>query len=184
MLVTVSGKAGTGTTTLSRTLSNELNLPHYYAGAIFRDMARERDMSLQEFGEYAEDNHEIDMELDDRMIEIAKRGDAVLEGRLSAWHAERASAEEEALRVLLTATEETRAERVAKREERPVDEVQEEMRARTASEATRYSELYDVTPDDEDLYDLVVDTEDKTPDEVAEIVLEALDARPEEGGGP
>lgn len=182
MLVTVSGKAGTGTTTLARRLSNTLDLPHYYAGAIFRDMARERGMSLQEFGKYAEDNHEIDMELDDRMIEIARRGDAILEGRLSAWHAERAEADD-ALRVLLTATEGTRAERVAQREEETVETVLENIRARDESESIRYEELYEVDPGDRDLYDLVVDTEDKDPDEVAATVLEALpDARGEGAG--
>lgn len=181
MLVTVSGKAGTGTTTLSQRLSNALDLPHYYAGAIFRDMARERGMTLQEFGEYAENNHEIDMELDDRMVEIAKRGDAVLEGRLSAWHADRADAD--ALRVLLTATERTRAERVAEREDEEVETVLENIRARDASEARRYGQLYEVDPADHDLYDLVVDTEDKDPDEVAETVLDALPGAGDGGAG-
>lgn len=181
MLVTVSGKAGTGTTTLSQKLSNELGLPHYYAGAIFREMARERDMSLQEFSSYAEDNHEIDMELDERMVEIAQREHAVLEGRLAGWHADRAGAE--GFRVLLTATDQTRAQRLAKREDEPVREILQDMRARDASEAKRYEELYDLDPEDPDLYDLVVDTEDLGPDEVAETVLDALPDDEAEGGG-
>ncbi len=172
MLITVSGRAGTGTTTLSRILSKELNLPHVYAGAIFRDMARERDMTLAEFSRYAEEHHEVDMELDERMVEVAEREHGVLEGRLAAWHATRGEAN--ALKVLLTASERTRAERIQEREDvSNLAEVLKETQEREASEVKRYEELYGVDPYDEDLYDLVVDTENLTPEEVAERVLQA-----------
>lgn len=173
MLITVSGRAGTGTTTLARILSKELNVPHVYAGAIFRDMARERGMSLAEFGRYAEEHHEVDMELDQRMVEVAEREHGVLEGRLAAWHATRG--EVSALKVLLTASERTRAKRIQEREGTPdIQDVLEQTREREASETKRYRELYDIDPYDEDLYDVVVDTEDLTPEEVAERVLREL----------
>ena len=56
-----------------------------YVGAIFRELAGIYNMSLSEFGEYAEDNPDIDHELDIRQVEIAKQGDVILEGRLSGW---------------------------------------------------------------------------------------------------
>lgn len=54
LVITVSGLAGSGTTTLCRNLARHYGFKHIYAGLIFRQMAREMGMSLQEFQKYAE----------------------------------------------------------------------------------------------------------------------------------
>ena len=50
MQITVSGLPGSGTTTLSRLLSEYYELELISSGEIFRKMAKERGMSLAEFG--------------------------------------------------------------------------------------------------------------------------------------
>lgn len=168
-LIAIAGAPGTGTTTLSKLLSDRLKMPHVYAGAIFREMAREHDMSLAEFGEYAEEHPEIDRSLDLRMIAIAQKGGCILEGRMVVWQCREAAVT--ALKILLEAPEDVRARRVADREHiGDVESVLRENRHREASEAKRYREIYGIDPNDPRQYDLVLSSEDKLPARLAEIV--------------
>jgi cytidylate kinase len=169
-LVAVAGLPGTGTTTLCRLLSARLDLPHVYAGQFFRQMAKERSMDLVQFGEYAEHHPEIDQQLDARMIEVARKRGVILEGRMVAWQLHQADAG--GLRVLLEAPEDVRARRVANREGiTDVDKVLVENRHREASEAKRYREFYGFDPNDPRHYDLVISSHDKTPEEIASLVI-------------
>ena len=168
-LVAVAGLPGTGTTTLCRLLSPRLKMPHVYAGQMFRDMAKEHGMGVNEFGEYAESHPEIDIELDRRMIDVAKKGGVILEGRMAAWQVREAHTT--ALRVLLEAPEEMRARRVADREgAKDWMAVLSQNRHREASEAKRYREFYGFDPNDPRHYDLVIDSSDKTPEHIADMV--------------
>ncbi|HVL49492.1 MAG TPA: cytidylate kinase family protein [Candidatus Thermoplasmatota archaeon] len=172
-LITVAGGPGTGTTTLCKLLAKRLGVPHVYAGQIFRDMARERGMDVVQFNHYSEKHPEVDHELDYRMIEVARKGHVVLEGRMSVWHARLSGAR--AVRVLLVAPEEVRARRVAQRENKSdVEAVLAENRERETSESLRYRTLYGMDPADPAHYDLVIDTADLTPDEIADRVVAAL----------
>jgi cytidylate kinase len=171
MRITVSGPPGSGTTTLAKALSSRFDLEHVSSGDVFRSMARERDMSLAEFGRVAEEDPEIDREIDERQAEIARENDdIVLEGRLSGWMAEDAD-----MRVWLDAPLDVRAERVAEREEQTVKEARVEIEEREASESKRYQEIHGIDINDLSVYDLVVDTSIWDKDGVAEITATAVE---------
>ena len=172
-LIAVAGAPGTGTTTLCRNLSQRLSLPHVYAGQFFRAMAKEHGMDLVAFGEYAEQHREVDTELDRRMIAVAQKRGCILEGRMAAWHVAQGGAG--GLTILLEAPEDVRAHRVANREGiADVETVLAENRHREASEAKRYREYYGFDPNDPRHYNLVIDSSDKTPDAIAELVVQRL----------
>jgi CMP/dCMP kinase len=172
-LIAVAGLPGTGTTTLCRLLSPRLDMPHVYAGQLFRELAKEHGMSVNEFGEYAESHPEIDIELDRRMITVARKGGVILEGRMCAWQVREAGVP--ALKVLLEAPEEVRARRVAAREgETDWMQVLVQNRHREASEAKRYREFYGFDPNDPRHYDLVIDSSDKSPEKIAALVVSAM----------
>ena len=171
VLIAVAGAPGTGTTTLCRTLAARTGLPHVYAGQVFRELAKEHGMDVTTFNRYAEDHPEIDIELDRRMIEVARKGGCVMEGRMVAWQLQKAH-RHHALRVLLEAPEEVRAARVAKREGiSDLHKVLLDNRHREASEAKRYREFYGFDPNDPRHYDLVVDSSAKAPEEIADAVM-------------
>jgi len=171
MRITVSGPPGSGTTTLAEALSSRFDLEHVSSGDVFRAMADERGVSLAEFGRIAEEDPEIDREIDERQREIARENDhIVLEGRLSGWMAEEADA-----RIWLDAPVDVRAGRVADREEQTVEEAREEIVGREASEAKRYEEIHGINIDDLSVYDLVVDTSRWDKEGVAEIATAAVE---------
>src|SRR2546429_5149633 len=90
VLITISGLPGSGKTTVARLVAQELGLEHVYAGDLFRRQAEAAGLTLEEYARRAETDHSIDRRLDDAMRARARRGDAVLEGRLAAIVAEEA----------------------------------------------------------------------------------------------
>jgi cytidylate kinase len=169
MIITIGGLAGSGTTTAADVLSKKIDIPFISAGSIFRDMAKEKEMSLIEFSKYAEDNTAIDIELDKRQSEIAKNSEnLIVEGRLSAYFVEAD------LRIWLLAPLDIRARRVSNRESKSLEVVIEETIIREESEALRYLDIHNIDINNFDIYDLVLNTNRFNPDSIAEIILTTL----------
>lgn len=175
MLITISGLPGSGKTTVGRLIARRLGLPHVYAGDIFRAEARDRGLALAELTALAENDHTIDKALDARMADYARRGGVVLEGRLAAFVALQENAD--ALKVFLTASDGVRAERVAGREGNAVKKVLAENDARQRSDAKRYKEIYGWDLEDTSLYDIRLDSDDRTPEALAEEIVAAATER-------
>lgn len=172
MLLTVSGPPGSGKSTTARLLADAFDLEHVSGGDIFRQLANERGYTPLEFNKLAEENEEIDRDLDRRLREIAiEQDDLVLESRLAGWlaggHAD--------FRFWLDAPLAVRGERIAKREEKAPKRAAEETRAREASEATRYEEYYGIDIEDLKIYDLSVNTARWEPDAVLDMLVTAVE---------
>ena len=67
-----------------------------------------------------------------------------------------------------------RAERIAGREGKSVKVAKKEIRERERSERARYSKVYGIDVRDTSIFDLVVDSSDKTPDDVRRILEERV----------
>ncbi len=169
MLITISGTPGSGKSTVARLLQARLALPYIYAGDIFRREAERRGLSLPDLNFLAETDHAIDRQLDQAMLEYARQGNAILEGRLAGFFARQEKIP--ALKVYLTATDAVRAQRVAEREGRDWRQWLEDNRVRHSSDAKRYKEIYGFDLDDTSIYDLVLETDSQTPEALAESIL-------------
>ncbi len=167
MIIAVGGTIASGKTTLARNLAEEFHLDHVSAGAVMRKMAEERGMSLMEFSKLAESDFAIDREIDERQKKMAT-GDCVVEGRLSAHFLKPDFA------VWLTAPIDVRAGRLSGREGISISEAKKRTLQREKSERTRYKKIYGIDLGDKEVYDLVLDTRDKTADEVMGIVSAAI----------
>jgi predicted cytidylate kinase len=173
VVITISGTPGSGKSTVAELLEKQLGIRYVYSGMIFRDLAEKHKMTLEEFGKYCEENEEVDKELDDYQLEILRKGDVILEGRLSGWLAFRNNIP--ALKVALVADLNTRAERIVNREEGNVEKRKQEILKREKSESTRYQMYYKIDVRDVSIYDMVIDTGDKTPEEIVYLILEKLE---------
>ncbi len=173
MLITVSGPAGGGKSTLAAALAEALDYDHVSGGDIFRSVANERGLSPVELNELAEEDAAIDYDLDRRQYELARdREDLVLESRLAGWLAGDAAD----IRVWLTAPLSVRVERIAERESKPFETVRMETRRRAESEARRYRTYYDIDIDDLSIYDLVLNTARWGPDAATTVVRTAVES--------
>ncbi|MDY6775656.1 MAG: AAA family ATPase [Halobacteria archaeon] len=169
MIITVSGPPGSGTTTASRALAPEFDMDHVSSGDVFRSLAKEHGVSLGEFNQIAEEDPEIDKEIDLRQKEIGEeRDNIILEGRLSGWMVEDAD-----LKVWLKAPFDERVRRVSDREDVNTETAREELRQREESEAKRYQEIHGIDISDLSVYDLVVDTSKWNAENVTEIIATA-----------
>lgn len=174
--ITVGGLAGTGTSTLCRRLRDRTGLPYAYAGQLFRDEAAARGLSLAEFSRLSERDPSMDRALDARQVALLREGGLILEGRLAGWLAYRE--ELPALKVWVICEEDVRMGRVTQRDGEDLEVQRLRTLEREASEASRYRRYYDIELADFAPYDLVLDSTDATPDELADQVLAAREGVP------
>ncbi|MFC6717974.1 (d)CMP kinase [Natrialbaceae archaeon GCM10025810] len=184
MLLTVSGPPGSGKSTTAALLADAFGLSHVSGGDIFRELADERGYTPLEFNKLAEENDQIDRDLDRRLREIAvDRDDLVLESRLAGWLA----GDHADFRFWLDAPVRVRGERIAEREDKDPQRAAEETKAREASEAQRYLEYYGIDIRDLTIYDLSVNTSRWEPDAVLDMLVTAVeeyDSSGDEGKTP
>ena len=176
MRITISGPPGSGKTTACTRLAEELGLQAVVFGKLFRQLAAERGISLVELGDLAEKDPSIDADIDARIVETARGNpDIILESRLSAYMLARNGIP--ALKIYLDASPEVRMTRIGGREDKDLAKAVEETTQRQESEAKRYKMYYDIDINDLSVYDLIINTDDLTPDEVLERILDAVRVR-------
>lgn len=174
MIITISGKAGSGKSTTAKELAKKLNLKHYSIGDLMRQIAKERGISLMELSKQAEKEPSIDRELDKKQIELRKKDNFVIDGRLTAFFIPNAG-----LKVFLDCDDKIRAERILKegrKDEKSenINELMEKIKQREQSEKKRYREIYNVDYADKKLYNLIIDTTDIKASEVIKRIMNAL----------
>ena len=172
LLITVSGPPGCGATTLCNRLSAAMDCPYVSGGDIFRELAEENDISLNQQIAEADTSDSIDRALDDRLQSIAEKWGAadkpfILESRLAGWLA----GEHADLRIWLDAPEAVRLDRIDGRVE-----TEAEMRVREVSEAGRYQSYYDIDVDDREFYDLQINTARWNKEGVFDLIRAAIES--------
>lgn len=177
--ITLSGTPGSGKSTIAELLHNELSISYVYSGMIFRELAKEHNMSLAEFGTYCETHEDVDRELDEKQVSILKKGNVLLEGRLAGWLA--VLNHISAFKIWIDAKPHIRAERIVEREGGSIREQYEKLLNRQKSEQIRYKKYYDINVKDTSIYDLCIDSSNKSPQEILRIILDELGSEKREG---
>lgn len=170
VVIAISGLHGAGKTTAARALARKFGLKYVSAGTVFRQMAKERGMTLGKFSQYVERHPGIDRQIDRRTANVAKKDGVLIDARLSGWMAKGAD-----ISILLTAPLGLRVKRIARRERRRYKDVLAETERRERSEAKRFKRLYGIDVNDCSVFDLTLNTERwsvKEMNRVLEFVVE------------
>ena len=166
--IAISGRSGCGNTTICKILADSLNLQ--FINFTFRSLAKEKNLDFNTVLELASKDDAWDREIDTRQIQIARESSGcVLGSRLAIWLLNEAD-----LKIYLNAEPETRAERIAKREGGDTREVAAFTAKRDRQDHERYLRIYGIDTDNYSFADLVIDTDNINPKQIAEIITEKI----------
>ena len=171
MKIAISGKSGCGNSTVSRIVAQRLG--YKLVNYTFHSTAQEIGVSFDEMCELAEQDDKWDLHVDKRQVEMAREGDTVLGSRLAVWMLEDAD-----FRVYLDARLDVRGERIQKREGGDLEQIRSRTTQRDQRDHDRYRRLYGIDNNNFRFVDLVVDTENMTPQEIADLIIESAGAGP------
>jgi len=171
-VITIGGLHGTGKSSTANRVATDFNLRRVSAGGIFRQLAEERGLTLEEFSKVAETDPQIDLLLDGRIKDESKKGNIMLDGQLAGWMA----GENADLRILLVAPLNVRVKRIADRDNVSIELAHHETTIREEIERARYIEFYDFDVSDASIYDLIINTEKYDLYGVVRIISAAISA--------
>lgn len=171
-IISIAGELASGKGAVSTILMQKLNYGIYRNGEYFRKLAKEMNMDVTAFNEYVKKHPEIDIKIEKSATEYAKEHDKfIIDARLG-WYAV-----PESFKVYLTVDIEEAAKRAFNDEKRKSTESFDTLEAQKADlikrynlENERYFKLYNVHKEDLNNYDLVLDTTNNTPEEIAEMI--------------
>jgi len=180
MIITIGGNVGAGKTTLANNLANELHFAQLYVGDILREMAAEKNLSIEQFYAQLKEDPAIEQAVDQRQATMMReKDDLIVQGRV-AWYFAKTSPFK-VFNILLVVDPATGGVRASEKKEN-VGKTTDEMVIATADrekmERERYKMLYGIEDHlDPKQYDFVLDTTSLTEQEVFDKVMWLVKAR-------
>ncbi len=172
-IITMAGDIASGKGTVTSLLKEELGYEIYKNGEYVRKLAKDMNMSIVEFQEYLNQHEEIDREVEKSASIYAKEHDnLIIDARLGFY------AVPHSFKVYLKVDLREAARRAYNDSLRKdteiynsIEDAMRDIKYRYDQENMRYLKTYNVKRDDMNNYDLVIDTTQKAPEEVANIIL-------------
>ncbi|MEM1610667.1 MAG: AAA family ATPase [Sulfolobales archaeon] len=171
LVIAISGPPGSGKSTLASAIARRLGLRYHSTGAIFRRIASEKGVSVEELDRIAEKDPSIDLAIDSKAKEEAMRGSVVVEGHIATWMVK----DYADLLIYVTASIETRAKRVAARDGISIEEARRRIEIREESMRRRFKNLYSIDISDLSIHDIIINTERIDVSTMIKIVLTAIE---------
>ena len=173
-IIAVSGPHGSGKSTAAKKVAEALNYEYISAGELFRSMAKNAQMNLEEFSKEAEQQEEIDKFIDDKTVELAKsRDNIVVDAQLGGWMLK----DKADMLVYITAPLEVRIDRIVERENKTAEQVRQETKIREESEKGRYQNLYQIDISDLTIYDIILNSQEFSATDCVQIILVAFEKK-------
>ncbi len=172
--ITISGESGSGKSTVADVLARKLRINRYSTGDYMRTMAAARGVTIVDLNKISETDASIDKELDDWQKNLEKSTESfVIDSRLGFYFIP------SSLKIFLSADEQERARRIfnGKRlveSNTTMKKTLADMKKRKNLEKNRYKEKYGVDYFHLKHYDIVIDTTDISPLQVADKIIQFI----------
>ena len=172
MIITISGLHGVGKSVYAKKLAKIYSLKYISSGSIFRRIAKNKNMKLEELSKLAEKDRSIDYLIDSTIMkEALSNKNAVVDGLLTGWLLK----DKADLKIWIKAKDEIRFIRIAKRDKIPLKEAKLQTIIREKSEIKRFKQYYNIDISDLSIYDFVIDTSYLDVRTTLEIICKIVD---------
>ncbi len=172
MIITISGFHGVGKSVYAKKIAKRYNLKYVSSGLIFRSIAKEKGISIEELSKIAEKDASIDKYIDSKIVKEAKASKHVIvDGLLAGWMLKDIAN----VKIWVKAKDEIRYSRIARRDGLSIEEAAKRTRLREESEARRFKQFYGINIYDLSIYDFVIDTSYLSIEDVLEILYKIID---------
>jgi cytidylate kinase len=180
IVICISGMAGTGKSTLSKKLAEKYGLQCYSGGDALKELAKSEgyDVTRQGWWESPEglkflkervNDPKFDKAVDAELLNYARQGNVILDSWTMPWLLN------EGFKIWLMASIEKRAARVAERDKITVNKAFKVLEEKEARTKAIYQKLYGfVLGEDFAPFDLVLDTDNLSAEEVFEVLCTAI----------
>jgi cytidylate kinase len=181
MIICISGMAGSGKSTLAKKIAEKYGLKYCSGGDALKALAIEEgykplkrgwweDREGMRFLEKREKNLKFDEAVDKKFLELAEEGNVVLDSWTMPWLLKKG------FKIWLDASQEKRAERIAKRDGISVNEALKALRNKERRTKTIYKKLYSFSlGEDFAPFHLILDTDNLNAQEVFKVLCEVID---------
>jgi CMP/dCMP kinase len=183
MIISINGAEGAGKSTIAKRLAEKLGWPRYYMGRIWREKARENNLTLVEYQKMGETDPSIDLGIDEYQKKLGETTDNfVIEGRTS-WYFIPHS-----FKIFLDVSPEEGAKRIfsdlqknSSRNEdnnlKTVQDVLNSVKIRRESNNLRYAKYFNIDVYDKGHYDYILDTTNLNAEQVFAEVLRVVEEK-------
>lgn len=176
MHITITGKLGSGKSTVCKLIAEKHGFEIFSTGAIQREVARELGITPLELNLRMEEDHSLDDRLDSTVarLSVERKDDNLIFDSRMAWHFA-----SDVFKIFVTVDPMTAAARVMAnpRPEEPYASVEDACAGlieRSRVEQARFLALYGVDYYDFNNHNLIVDSTNRTPEEIEQIVWESF----------
>jgi CMP/dCMP kinase len=173
--ISITGDLGSGKSSVARILAAQLGARIISTGSIQRAIASQLGLTTLELNKKSESEPEFDNLIDNQIKAMADLNEALIFDSRLAWHFL-----PNTLKICLTVPLQVAAKRVLSDDGRSgesyqsVDEAAKALRQRRESELLRFQTLYGVDCDNPANFDLVIDSSNHRPEEIANMILARL----------
>jgi len=174
MIITISGKVGSGKSSIGKFVAEKLGFKYYCIGDLRREMARKRGITIWELNKIGEKDPSTDKGPDKFAEDKGKTEDNfVMEGRTSFHFIP------QSLKIFLDVDPKIGAKRVFIHERnrekyKNFEEAIKKINERHESDNKRYKKYYNLDVFDKKNYDYIINTTNLTIKEVADKIIEKI----------
>ncbi|GHV69231.1 hypothetical protein FACS1894199_17630 [Bacteroidia bacterium] len=176
-IISITGDLGSGKSTVSALLCEQLKYDYIYTGDIQRQIAAKYKMTTTELNKYSETHPEIDEEIDAMFKSLSHSENLIVDSRLAWFFIPDSFAVYLKTDLLIAAERITNDTKRKSENYTSKEEAAQNITKRKASENKRYKELYGADCSNLCNFHCVVDTSHLTPQEVAEAIIAAYRVR-------
>jgi len=181
--IIISGFAGSGKSTLAKRLAKRYGIRYICGGDVLKEIAREEGYNPTEnwwetelgieFLRKGKSDPSYDIKLDKKLMEYADKGNCVITSWALPWIYKKPC-----IKIWLSASFEERVRRIARRDNISIEEARKVVEIRDRENIELYKKIYGFElGKDLDVFDLIINTDGKSPEEIEEEAVRFIDNR-------